>query len=231
MFLNIFFDILLIGILVAGVIIGIKKGFIATVEKPVRFFTALFLAFALASVVGSFLVEPIIGPSITNKLSSTLIERYSDITADTANEDLPTLVKFAAGMYGISIKDTITAADGVDVIEKIAASVADPIVKVIASLIGFAIVFFVVKALLKPVMKLVDKLLKKSGPIGHTNKIIGSVFMGVLAFMTAWLFTSILGFFLNIPVIADTKAVSNFTGGYVYRFFEMFSPLDLLLSF
>lgn len=231
MFLNIFFDILLVGILVAGVVIGIKRGFIATVEKPVRFFVALFLALSLASLVGALIIEPIIAPSITNKLSSTLVEKYSEITADTANEDLPTLVKFAAGMYGISIKDTITAADGVQVIESVASAVADPIVKVIASIVGFVIVFFVVKALLKPVMKLVDKLLKKGGVAGRTNKIIGSIFTGILAFMVAWMFTSLLGFFLNIPLIADTKAVSNFTGGYVYRFFEMFSPLDLLLSF
>ncbi len=231
MFLNVLIDILLVGIVFAGLVIGIKKGFIATVEKPVRFFVALFAAFSLASVVGAYIVEPIIAPAITNKLSSTLIEKCSDITAETANQDLPTLVKFAAGMYGISIKDTITAADGVNVIQSVASEVASPVVKVVAVIAGFAIVYYLVKALTKPVMKFVDKLLKKKGAIGYTNKFIGSIFTGVLAFMVAWLFTASLGFFLNIPLIADTQAVRNFTGGRVYCFFEMFSPLDLLLSF
>ena len=231
MFLNVLFDILLVGIVIAGLIIGLKKGFIATVERPVRFFVALFAAFSLASVVGAFVVEPIIAPAITNKLTATLIEKYSDITAETANQDLPTLVKFAAGMYGISIKDTITAADGVNVIQSIASEVANPIVKVVAAIAGFAIVYYLVKALTKPIMRFVDKLLKKKGAIGYTNKFIGSIFTGVLAFMVAWLFTASLEFFLNIPLIADTQAVRNFTGGRVYSFFEMFSPLDLLLSF
>ena len=89
MFANIIFDLILLGILAAGVIIGIKNGFISTVARPVKFFAALALALSLAVSVGNAIVEPIIGPAISNKISGILIEKYSDITAETASESLP----------------------------------------------------------------------------------------------------------------------------------------------
>ena len=120
MFINMLFDIILVGILLAGALIGAKNGFVDTVARPVKFILAIVLAFALARSVGTFLVEPLIGPAISHKLSAILIEKYSGITAANAASDLPTLVKIAAGICGIDIQQIATEADGVSVIEAIA---------------------------------------------------------------------------------------------------------------
>ena len=96
---NVIFDIILVGILLAGAIMGIKNGFVDTIAKPVKFVAAIVIAISLASVVGSAIIEPIIGPAISHKLSDILIEEYSEITAATANESLPTLIKFAASAF------------------------------------------------------------------------------------------------------------------------------------
>ena len=70
---NIIFDILLVGILLAGAIMGIKNGFIDIVARPVKFVAAILIAISMASVVGSAVIEPIIGSAISHKLSDILI--------------------------------------------------------------------------------------------------------------------------------------------------------------
>ena len=137
MFTSIFFDIILAGILIAGGFIGVKNGFIDTVARPVKFILKLVLAFSLAGVIGTYMIEPIIGPAISHKLSNTLIEEYSDITAETADEELPTLIKMAANMYGVSVDDVDSTADGIVVIEEIADEVTAPVVKVMGVIFGF----------------------------------------------------------------------------------------------
>lgn len=230
MFVSIIFDLILTGILAAGIIIGIKNGFISTVARPVKFVAAIALAISLASVVGSAVIEPIIGPAISNKLSGVLIEKYSDITAETANESLPTLIKLAAGMCSVDITEVASTADGVSVIEAIVDSVTSPVVEIVATITGFILVYFVSKILLSILVSFINTMFN-NGIVGTANKVLGAVFTFLLAFIVAWAFTAVSEFIFNIPIIAKAKLVENFNGGILYRFFRSFTPLDLLLSF
>lgn len=230
MFANVIFDILLAGILVAGAIIGLKNGFIDTIARPVKFVAAIALAFSLAGVVGSSIIEPIIGPAISHKLSDILIEKYSEITAATANESLPTLIKFAAGLCGVNIQDVASSADGISVIEAIVEAVTAPVVEIIGTIFGFVIVYFLAKILLNFVMIFVNAIVN-NGIAGKLNRALGCVFTLFLAFIIGWGVTSLTEFILNIPVIAAADWVENFNGGPIYKFFRSITPLDLLLSF
>lgn len=230
MFITILFEIILVGILLAGAFIGIKNGFIDTVARPVKFILRLVLAFSLAGVVGSFMIEPIIGPAISHKLSDTLIEEYADITADSADEDLPTLVKLAAGMCGVSVDEIASTADGASIIEDVADAVTAPVVKVIGVILGFVITYFLAKFFINFIMILVDNLVNR-GVAGGINKALGCIFTLFLAFVAGWTFTTLFEFIFNIPAIAAMKGVQNFNGGPIYKFFRSFTPLDLLLSF
>ena len=230
MFANILFDLILTAILAAGIYIGIKNGFISTVARPVKLVAAIAIALSLASVVGSAIIEPIIGPAISNKLSGILIEKYSDITAATASESLPTLIKFAASLCGVDVTAVANAADGISVIEAIVESVTSPVVEVVATIAGFILVYFIAKLLLSIAVYFIDSMFN-SGIAGTANKILGAVFTFLLAFIVAWAFTAVSEFLLNIPLIAEANWVENFDGGILYRFFRSFAPLDLLLSF
>lgn len=227
---NVIFDILLVGILVAGAIMGIKKGFVVTVSKPIKFVAALALAFSLAGFVGSTFIEPIIGPAISHKLSDILIEKYSEITAENASESLPTLIKFAASMCGIDINSVASTAEGGAVIEAIVDSVTGPVVEVFGVIFGFIITYILGKILFNFLMMLVNSIVKK-GIVGKVNKALGCVFALFLAFVICWAFTALSEFVLNIPLIASAEWVESFNGGPIYRFFKSFTPLDLLLSF
>ena len=230
MFTSILFDIILACILIAGGYIGVKNGFMATVAKPVKIILTYVLAISLAGVVSSLIVEPIIGPAISHKLSSTLIEDYSDITAESASEDLPTLIKVSASMCGVSVKELATEADGERIIEEIADEVTAPIVRVIGVIFGFVIAYFLSKFIVNFIMIFVDELINK-GVAGSVNKTIGCIFTLFLAFVAGWIFTSFFDFIFNIPLIAETKGIQRFNGGPIYNFFKSFTPLDLLLSF
>jgi uncharacterized membrane protein required for colicin V production len=227
---NVIFDIILVGILVAGAILGYKNGFIDTVAKPVKFVLAIALALSLAGKVGQYVVEPIIGPAISHKLSDILVEKYSEVTAANANESLPTLIKFAASMCGVNIEGVASTADGVSVIEAVVNAVTAPVVDIMGTIFGFVIVYFASKILLNVVMIFVNSAVSR-GIVGALNRTLGCVLTLFLAFVVVWAVTSVSEFILNIPIIASAQWVENFTGGPVYRFFRSFTPLDLLLSF
>lgn len=230
MFISILFDIILAGLLIGGGFLGVKKGFIGAIAKPVKIILTFILAFSLAGVVSNLIVEPIIGPAVSHKMTDILVEKYSDITADTANEKLPTLIKFAASMCGVNVKDVATQADGVHVVEAIAASVTAPVVSIMGRILGFVIAYFFSKFLVGFLMKLIDNLLDK-GVAGSVNKTLGCIFMVFLAFVAGWAFTSFFEFIFNIPAIAATKGIQRFNGGPIYKLFRTITPLDLLLSF
>ena len=227
---NIIFDVLLVGILLAGAIIGYKNGFLDTVARPVKFIAALALAFSLASTVGEFLVEPIIGPAISHKLSDILVEKYSEITAANANESLPTLIKFAASMCGVNVENIASSAEGVSAIEAIVEAVTAPVVEIMGVIFGFVIAYFASKIFLNLAMSVINTMIS-GGIIGSVNKALGCVLTLFLAFVVVWGITSFSEFIFNIPVIASTDWAESFSGGPVYRFFRSFTPLDLLLSF
>ena len=230
MLVNMIFDIVLVGILLIGALIGFKNGFVVTIAKPVKFVLALVLAFTLARTVGDYLVEPLIGPAISHKLRDILIEKYANITATTANRELPTLVKVAASLCGVDIQQVATVSDGASVIEAVANAVAAPVVSLISLVFGFIIAYIVAKIVLKFVLMVINTLVN-NGIAGVINKTLGCVFTLFLAFVVGWGLTCISEFVFNIPAIASMSGVDEFTGGTVYRFFRTFTPLDLLLSF
>ena len=230
MLANIIFDLILVGILVAGAVMGIKNGFLVTVARPVKFVATIAMAFALASTVGSLVVEPIIGPAISNKVSDILIEEYSEITAENANESLPTLIKFAASMCDVDIDNVASTADGASVIESVVDAVTSPVVDIISVIFGFIIAYFLSKIFLGFALKFINSLINR-GLVGKVNRALGCIFSLFLAFVAGWALTSVSEFILNIPFIASADWAEGFTGGVIYRFFRSFTPLDLLLSF
>ncbi len=230
MLLNVIFDIILISILAIGAVYGIKKGFVKAVAKPVKFIAAIVISLSLAGILSSTVIEPIIGPAISNKLSDTLIEKYSNVTVDNANDELPTLVKIAAGACGLDVSDIADKSDSENVIVEIAESVTAPIVGLIGSILGFVILYFVSKILLGMLISFLNTLIDR-GVVKFLNRTLGCVFSVFMAFVAVWCVTVIFEFLFNIPVIANIGFIDNFTGGPIYRFFKSFTPLDLLLSF
>ena len=210
-------DVILVLFVVAGFIIGLKRGFIRSVEGPLCFVGALAFAYLLASPISVKLVEPMIGASLTNQLSEYLMANCSDPSAE-----LPTLVKLAAGIVNIDL-------DG-KTIEQILVEIAAPTVHIVTVIIMFVILFFVLKLLLKLVFKILDSIFNSSILV-IPNKIIGCALNTLLGAVVAWVVVFAFNFIIHLDSMTGVSWAAEFNGGPIYNFFLNLSPLDLLLGF
>lgn len=229
MAVNIIIDIILIGILAVGAIIGVKRGFILTIAKPVKTFAAIFTAYALSSPFATAIVQPLIQPPITNEIAKYLSKKCADISAQNANTKLPTLLKYAAGKAGVDVT-ALTGENSEQYIQSLVDNLASPAIHIIAVIIAFIALYFLSKLLYTFVVSVVNSTLDH-GVVGTLNKVLGCVFTTFFAFVVAWGLTTVFGAVISLPAVANTKWGSEFSGGYIYQFFKSFTPIDLLLSF
>lgn len=229
MTVNVILDIVLCLIMLIGLIVGLKKGFFAALGKPIKFFIALFLAFQFAAVLSTAIIEPMISAPITNKISSFLMEKYADMSAETT-ESLPTLIKLAAGLCGVDLSAVAEGAEGGEIIVSIVNAITTPAVRIVCTVFSFIVLFFLSKLVLALIFGIVNKIID-NGFVGVVNKILGCVFTGAVAFIACWGISSIFEFVIHLDAFAGQAWVNEFTGGFVYNFFKSISPLDLLLSF
>ena len=220
-------EILLILIMAAGVFVGIKVGFIKMAARPVKFILALILAFSLCTEVADSTVTPVIDGPISNYVTEFLYENCTDVTAQNAEEELPTLIKFAASLAEIDLAD---AAGTGDIIANLADVLVDPVVRVIAIIISFIAIYILSKIALALIFWFIG-LLFKGGLLGFANKLCGVVFASFIAFIASWAVAVLIEFVIHSPLIFDNPSFSNFEGGFFYRFFNEYNPMELLLSF
>lgn len=223
MFITILIDVILLTILGVGIFLGIKKGFIMALSKPIKICMAIFLAISLCSVVASGIIQPIIEESVTGQVAAYITENAADFIEEG---DIPTLIKLAAELNGVDISvenfnDTVTA-----VVTKIAV----PVVHFISVIIAFVLVYAVSRLLLWPTFIMIDKA-TSDGLIGRVNKTLGCIFGLLVATLTAWFLVCLFDFFLGLSFMENREWVLNFRGGFIYGFFSSLSPVAVLLSF
>lgn len=229
MLANIIIDVLIALLIVLCAIIGAKKGFFLTATKPVKWFAAIILAFTLSSSAATGIVQPMIEAPITNQITDFLTDKCDDLTPENAKEELPTLIKLAAGLADINI-ESITGETKAEFISQTVDKLAKPVIYLISVIIAFFAIYFLSKVLLAVLLKILNGIFDR-GVIGVVNKILGSVIGAFFAFVTAWLFVIVFGYVVSMPSIAGTEFGQSFSGGYIYKFIKSMSPLDLLLSF
>ena len=229
MLTNIVVDLILCAIIIFGVILGVKKGFLLTVAKPVRWVAAIAIAFSLASFVGTSIIQPLIEAPITNQIADYLTEKCADINPTNAEDKLPTLLKIGASIVGVDVSALKPDTTG-EFISVLVKRLASPVVGLISTIIAFFALYFLSKIVLSIVVKLLNSIFT-GGVLGALNKTVGCIFGLCFSFITAWLLTCVFSYIVNFPIIANTEWGSSFTGGYIYRFLESITPIELLLSF
>ena len=227
--LKMLLELILLGVLGAGVYLGLKVGFVSIMAKPVKIFASLMLAVAICGGLARGIIAPIIDAPITNYISSFLYENCSAITPESTVDELPTLLKISAAVFNIDVYAVAANANG-NIIEAIVSTLADPAVYVIAVVISFALAYLIGRFIFSFALFLIDVFVK-GGLLGKINKSLGVVFGVGIAFICAWAFAGFVEYILNTRIIALSEAVSSFRGGLLYGFFNSFSPIELLLRF
>lgn len=229
MALNVIIDLVLCAIIVLGAIVGVVRGFIRIAAKPVKFIAAIVIAFSLCNPVAEKIVSPIIDSSVTNYISDFLDERVDELTPENVDEELPTILKVAASLFDIDIEAKIEEGTG-EAVDDIVSTLASPVVRIISIGIAFIGLYFLSKLALALALFLID-LVFKNGLFGTLNKILGFIFSTVISIAAAWAVAVLISFVFNLPAFASNEAINEFTGGFFFRFFNTYNPVELLLSF
>lgn len=222
-------DLILTAFIVTGVVMGIKRGFIKTILKPVRFLGSFGIAVGCSAGFGRAVISPIIQKPIVNKISAHLYQYCPNITQATAEDELPTLLKVAAAIFGIDINN-LSPDQSEEFIQSVVSSLAEPVVNVISMIFAFFALFFLSKLLITVAFLIINKIFDK-GILGVPNKILGCVFCTLFAFTVSWLFTVVFDFIIHADAFANVSWAYGFEGGFVYKLFKELSPIELLLSF
>lgn len=222
-------EVVILAIIITGAILGVKYGFFLALTKPVRWFAALALAFVLCGFVSDTLVQPLIEDPLTVQITEYLTEKCPDLTKETAEKELPTVLKLAGLMVGVDY-DSFTGENAEEFIGQIVDKLAIPAISLISTVLSFFLLYFVLKLLLAFSISILNHLFK-SGVLGVFNRILGCVFGVSFAFVAAWVGVVLFGYITSIPIWASADWIAEFDGGFLYDFFKRMSPLDLLFSF
>ncbi len=225
--MKIVIDIILCAIIAAGILFGVKFGFVKIAAKPVKFILALIIAFSFCSAVGESVVAPIIDTPVSGYVSDYLYDNCGDITAENAEEELPTLLKLAAGAAGIDVSEA--AGEG-DVIANLVDALIDPVIGIISVIFAFFALYILARIALSIVFGVVNTLLD-NGVLGAVNKLLGVIFATVIAIMMAWAAAVMLELLFHSAAFESNPQFSDFEGGFFYKLFNKYNPIELLLSF
>ena len=221
MLTTIIVDVVLASFIILGFIIGIKRGFIKSVTKPLKTIGAFLIAYFSAKPIAVKIIVPLIGGPLANQ-----IEAYVNENCSNVNSEVPTLVRLAASIAGIQIDGMEEGGTIADVVH----TLTDPLVELIAVVITFVLLFFVSKLLLALFFKLLDSVFNSS-VLAVPNKILGCILNTICGAVIAWVTTIVFDFIIHLPLLETQAWAAEFSGGFIYDFFLNFSPAELLLSF
>ena len=224
-----FVDILLVFVVFIGFYLGYKRGFVGIIARPVKFAASIAISFGCASAFSESVVVPMIREPATNYVSNFLYENCTGVTAETVADEIPTLLKISAAIFGIDVNEVAEGAEGT-VIDAIADKLTLPAVQTVGLVISFVVLLIITSIALSIVLSLI-KALFKDGVLGAFNKFLGIVFGVAFFFIAAWALAVLIAFLSNQPTFAESVIFKDFEGGIVYRFFNEYNPIELLLSF
>ena len=226
MFIEILSDVVLALVIFFGAVIGYKKGFVKSVFGPVRFCLSLLTAIRLVDPISKNLLEPTLKTPVTNQIKGYLIENCPGITPESASEELPTMLKFAASLLDVDV----SSLSGENTIAAIVDSLASPIVHFLSVIITFIAVYFIAKLAYSLLLSIVAAFFD-SAVLSLPNKLLGAVFGVFIAMITAWILTVLFELLIHSAMLSDAVWAQNFEGGRIYGFFNKHNPIDILLGF
>ncbi len=229
MFLKIFFEVVLIGLLVGGSYYGIKMGFFNIAAKPIKFVLGLLFAFSLCNVVGTYIIAPMIQAPITNYIKEFMYDNCANLSPDNVVEEMPTLLKMAGAAFNVQIAD-MSGSTTDAVLDNIILNLTSPAVILISIGIAFILLFLLSKLLFSGGILLINSVFD-IGILGKINRTMGFILAGLLAFLAAWALVGIVDFFFHLSIFDGVEVIRSFRGGWIYRLFNSLSPIELLLSF
>ena len=228
MILSIVLDFMLIGILIGSIIIGLRDGFIEAIVKPMRPVFSLGFALVFANDFAAMVIAPIAKKPIYNWVSGILYDSFVNLPPESTADELPVFAKLLASFCRVDLSDFSLGEEAV--ITDLVAKLSIPTVKLIIFAIAFVLLLLVSTLALAIVLTILNNILE-AGVLKVVNRVIGCVACAFFAVFTARSMISVFDYAIALPQLAETNAVKNFTGGFIYNLFKQYTPVELLLNF
>lgn len=223
-------DAVLALVVLLGILIGYKRGFVRTVAKPVKLIASLIIAFSFASQAGAAWIHPALAAPVRTHMTEFLTEKCADITAATAQEQLPTVLKMAAGMFGIDVTAVAEGAGSEGIITALVDALTTPLVSFISMILAFIALYILSQFALSLLFWLIDTVFQ-GGVIGFANHLLGLVLGAVFAVLVAWGLVALSDFIFQLEATQEVTVFPQIEQGFFYRLLNTYNPVDLLLSF
>ena len=223
--MKIIIDLILFAILGAGIFLGYKRGFVQTVAKPVKLVAVWFCSIRCCSSFASRLIAPLVQAPVTKNLSEFLNKKCDGLTEANASEELPTLLKIAAGIFDINIDDVAVGAES-SLTERLAETFTQPLVSLFSVVISFVLLLLIFSVVFTVALWFLNYVFRMR-PLAWVNHTFGVIFGFAFAMIVAWVVSMLVGYIFSFKAFSSL----NFSGGAIYRFFKAYHPLDLLLGF
>ncbi len=229
MAINLIVDAIIVLILIIGIILGVKRGFVATVAKPVRILASIGVAFGLCKPLSAQYVQPWIQEPLTEKWTAFLKEKCGEITAESASTELPGIMKLIAKLFNVDVNDVAEQAT-TTIVEAISNALAEPLASLAGIVLSFVGLFLATNIVCWILFKIID-LIFNVGPLEVINKIFGLIFGAVFSFIVVWALTVGFDYVITLGFLSDVEMIQGFTGGPVYKLVQQLNPIDLLFKF
>jgi len=212
-------DLILPIVVIIGILLGYKKGFFATITKPLKTIFAICLTILVAAPIINAWTRPYFAGKVQDWIFTSMLENCPDITGETAADSLPFLIRIFARIYDVDFGAAEEATTAEGVINAIAEEMALPIGNLVAVIVTYVALFIVSLIFTKIMLAILNKLVKK-GLLGRVNKILGLVTGGMFAMIAACIISNIA-----------YKISPEFAGGAISVFFRNINPFAFLMKF
>ncbi len=193
-------------VVILGFVFGYRKGFFASVTRPIKFLASISL-----TVLVALPVINLIKPFFTDKIfvwMSTKIEEAGVVDA----LEIPKGIKFLADLLRIEVSE-ITSVD------VLVSDLSSRVGGFISIIISYVCLFIIFMLLLTLVIALLNLAFNK-GILKKINKILGVLLGGVIAAVAACVLVNIVGAFAPGAI-----------EGPISQFFSRFNPVTILFGF
>lgn len=205
-------------VVLAGVIIGLIKGFFSVISVPAKIVGSAAITFVAANPIIDAWTRPFFVSKSYTWINDLLIEKCPDITGADASEKMPLVLKLMASMFKIDVAALGEEATTADLIGKIAEQMSLPCGNLLATVVTYLAIFIVVFLVFSIVTAIIGGFVT-SGPLAVVDKALGLILGAAVSILVCCIAANII-----------SGVSEDIQGGFVYEFFKNFDPFSLVMS-
>ena len=234
-YMNWIVDLIVVGILITGLIIGCKQGAFNLIIYRLRKVLAFAGAILLSKPLGRWIADGILIKPISNFVMSKIPEgeAFMASTTDELLAQVPDSVRMVAEFFDFDIEELAKSAleKGEGMLRTLVTDLLQPVTRGIGVLIACAIIYIILLILLA-VLRGAGNSILSLPLLKQLNGFLGGILGLSGAFVLSFLLVKLFGWILTFDAVASLPIFETFKieDTIVAAFFYSFDPVHFILS-